>query len=445
MDVYKKRMANGDLSLNYHFRVEVDGRPRERDTGTSDKATALAYAKKFFTASGNARGTRSVVRTMLNDAMRRETVLFDEAFELFAAKPVKRPIGEEQMRVKRRHWEDFVWFIRDNCSWVVNLSDVSREMAAEYLHFLRTHGKYRRAGTQRVVEFNRRMPTENRDECQQLSPANCNAYHSTLQQVFHVLFRDASLIENPFDALARLDKDDDAREAFTPAEIKRIGEHADTFLFPIVAVGIYTGLPEDEICVLRCEEVDLDEAWITHKLAGTGMLARVPILPRVHTYLARLKEQAKNDYLLPAQAEACFERKSAIRRRLTDFLESLDLRRKTRQPGRSTMSSIKDAQSLRHTFCYVAAANALPLPVIKNIVGHVSQEIADLYGNGDEQGLQRVIEEYRDDYLGLPESGPLKAPAEHGGSEHVVCMLKSMTPENWAFMRDELLQLLAAR
>ena len=52
----------------------------------------------------------------------------------------------------------------------------------------------------------------------------------------------------------------------------------------------------------------------------------------------------------------------------------------TRVPaGRTRAVSVKDLHSCRHTFCYLAGMQGIPLAVVQSIVGHMSPEMTAHY------------------------------------------------------------------
>lgn len=61
-----------------------------------------------------------------------------------------------------------------------------------------------------------------------------------------------------------MDNDSESRDAFTPAELKLIGDNLDPFVRPLFVIGICTGLSEGDICTLRWNDIR-DERWIVRK------------------------------------------------------------------------------------------------------------------------------------------------------------------------------------
>ena len=70
---------------------------------------------------------------------------------------------------------------------------------------------------------------------------------------------------------------------------------------------------------------------------------------------------------------------SGISWRVKSFLESLGIITTKTPEGRSRAVSIKDVHSLRHTFCYLAGVNNIPLAIVQAVVGHMSPEMTKHY------------------------------------------------------------------
>ena len=52
-----------------------------------------------------------------------------------------------------------------------------------------------------------------------------------------------------------------------------------------------------------------------------------------------------------------------------------------KRPDRTRAVSIKDLHSCRHTFCYYAGLNGVPLNVVQSIVGHMTPEMTKHYSD----------------------------------------------------------------
>ncbi len=442
MGIYKQKDSKGKLSRYYYYDFKSNGTRFKGSTG----CTLERDAKKFFydkVAKLKQQTTAKAVTENFRDVLSGgKTILLDEAFARFIDKPKKRSICEDRVSNKRAQWQDFLNYVNDNYPEIKNLSDVNRHIAEAYINRLRKSGKY-----DKNVEFQhngRRKTIAYTLHLNSLSPATCNAYHATLQQIFDVLFYDASLIENPFKSIPKLNNDYQHRDVFSPNELKLIGEKTkgDEFLYPIFAIGINTGLREGDICQLRWSEFDLVGGWISHKMAKTGKTVRIPILPTIREYFNILSAQRlDNEFVLPVHAEMYRANRTGIGYRVSKFLKSMGIKTTKKVDGRSREVSVKDVHSLRHTFCYLAWVHDVPYLIIKSIVGHVNSQVTEMYMNHASDEMKKLKLQYLPDYLGLPQASNSLLPAITKESQ-LIQILKSMTPKNVAKLRQQALQIL---
>lgn len=211
--------------------------------------------------------------------------------------------GAKQLAQKISYWGDFTAWMAQSHPEVVNLRDVRRSHAEEYIALLRTSGSFQ------YVESQRRRMEETKCSSgktvefvpQGLSPATINVRHKTVKAVFAWLAADAGIIENPFD-IQFLDNQYESGEAFTPEELRLIGAHLDDdpFVKPIFLIGICTGLSEGDICNLRWEEIR--NGWIVRKRRKTGAALDIPILPPLAAFLAEHRPIENSEFVLPEHA-----------------------------------------------------------------------------------------------------------------------------------------------
>lgn len=433
MKIYRKRMPNGEFSPTFYVRVTVAGKLVHRSTGCTEERAARAAAKKLIDKLRQQSSAKGLVENFRELLAGGEPITFEQAFKKFEDKPKRKPIGAKQLAEKESYWEDFKKFIADKYPAVKKLSQVDVPMAQAYISHIRAHGRYdisigysqRRKGKKRPISY--------QNPSKQLSNRTCNVIHGTLQQVFEVLSHDAGLLENPFKAIPKLANEHESRDAFTPEELKLIGERADPFLYGIFCVGINTGLREGDICTLRWEEVDLASGWVARKMLKTGNTVRIPILPGLRTFLSGLPQAG--EYVLPEQAQMYLTNSDGISYRVKKFLDRKDVNiANTRNvPGRKRAVTTKDVHSLRHTFCYLAAIHNVPLPVVQSIVGHVDPKITQMYTDHVQDAVKKERLAAMPDYLGLSagEAEPVEQTPTLTRDEQISGILRSADEKNW--------------
>ena len=375
--------------------------------------------------------TKGLVENFRVELAGGRSIELQDAWKAFLGKPKRKAIGDAQLRANKTRWDDFLAFMAAEYPAVKNLAQIEPGMAEAYIMYIRAKGKfsksvdYKRDGGRKAISYKAKAD-------QQFSARNCNAYHSTLQQVVQLLAYDAGVTDNPFKLIPKMQDEPESREAFTAPELTLIGEKADDFVRPIFAIGINTGLREGDICTLRKDEVDLATDWITRRMMKTGKNVRIPILRGLRGYLAELAAASCDDdseYLLPAQAAMYLGNRSGISYRVRTFLEDIGIETTRKVEGRTRRVSVKDVHSCRHTFCYLAAVNNMPFPVVKSIVGHVSPNITAIYMDHASDEMKQAKIEYLGDPLGL---GPaLATAAEVDRDGYVIELLQSATAKNW--------------
>lgn len=395
MTVSRRKTSRG-TSRFYTYRFKVNGETYEgkcyTDTGKSVRATtkkeAEAYEKLMKQEAADLQKQKNVKALVEN---RREEltggskILISKAFDLAAKKPRKRPPSKKQLLAKLSYWRDFVAFINSEYPDIVFLSDVRKIHAEAYISFIRDHGRYDKNVQQKGKQAYKRDYN--------LSNKSCNAFQIVITEVFQVMFEDAGLIDNPFINIPKLDNQSESREAFSEKELKQIFSKADDFLYPLFAIGISTALREEDVCLLRWDEVDLETGTIRRKMEKTGNYVEIPILPPLHGYLTQLNEQCDQnkafEYLLPKQAEMYYNNRTGISSRIKKFLKSLDIKTQKSVKGRDRKISVKDFHSLRHTFCYLCGIYNVPFVIVKSVVGHMTDDMTHLYQKHSDLKIKR--------------------------------------------------------
>ena len=366
--------------------------------------------------------TRAIVEDLQDDLAGGKRMPLDEAFERFLKTPKKRQIQGHHKGVMTGFWEDFLAFVQDRYPEAKYVNDIADPIARAYIQHLRDHGKYRKK-----VRFRRKKAkkhVEYTSENRQLSPRTVNGYHKALQYILDVVADEAGLAANPFKAIPKLDMrgKTEHREAFTPEELKEIGEKADDFVLALFAIGTSTGLREGDICTLKWSEVDLNSGWITRRTSKNGNIVTIPILTHLRSFLSTLPREG--DYVLPEHAGAYQRNPSLISSRVKRFLEKpkdkggLGMTTTREVPGRHRRVTIKDVHSCRHTFCFMAAQERVPPNVIQSIVGHIDPEITRIYMDHFTAEQKQAATAGLPDYLGIaagcggPETGPARPSAE---------------------------------
>jgi len=143
----------------------------------------------------------------------------------------------------------------------------------------------------------------------------------------------------------------------------------------VVVWGIITN------SLLRWKDIDMEHNIIRRPQDKTHHIVEIPIMPSLAEYLRTIKKDG-SEYVLPVHAAMYQKNQSSVSRKIKRFLEEECHIETTRIPqGRTRAVSIKDLHSCRHTFCYLAVLNNIPLNIVQSIVGHMTPEMTKHYAN----------------------------------------------------------------
>jgi len=255
------------------------------------------------------------------------------------------------------------------------------------------------------------------DRALQLSTAARNNYLTTCRMVFKVLADDAGLVTNPFAQIEKLENVPEDREAFTPEELRTIADTATGWIYSLFMVGVNTGLREGDICTLRWREVDLERRRITRRMNKTKKEVTIPVLPSLFDYFKLLARDS--EYCFPELADRYLNHRGTIGWHVTQFLDKHGIETKRQVAGRTRAASVKDVHSCRHTFCYLAALNHVPLPVVQSVVGHMSQQMTKRYTDHATQEAMRDALAAIPDYMSKELPGVAPDPAEQADRDRL--------------------------
>lgn len=388
MTVFRRKTSRG-FSKFYNYRFRIDGQiyygscylesadgEKIKCTTKEEALIAEKKAKDFALNLRKHKTEKGLVEEYREKLSGGQEILLSDAFDFAMQKPRKRKMSEKQLESKRSYWRDFISFLQGRNPDITNLKDVRKRHAEEYIALLQTKGRY----NQKVEYSQKNKPCEYKRD-HNLSPRTVKVFYTSIKEIFTLLAKDAGLSENPFDGISLEKVESYSREAFTPEELKKIAEKADGFIYHIFMVGANTALREGDICTLKWSEVDLKNNLITRKTRKTGTIVEIPILPDLRQHLLHLNEQRdkQNEYVSPEHAKLYLETANGVSWRVRKFLESIGIETTRKVEGRTRKVSVKDVHSLRHTFCYLAGLQNIPVAIVQSIAGHMDTEMTRHY------------------------------------------------------------------
>lgn len=373
MGVFKQKTSAGETKW-YYYQFMIRGEIfKGRCIGCSTRRAAEEFEKKKHEEAQEGVKQQSkgdLIRLLKQKRFGGRQVMLDEAFNLYLRKPARRKRSEKQLFAKKGYWNDFTAFLRENSPEVIHIDEVTSSIAEDYIAHLKTNGRFVR----QVSNGGKASYTA----YSHLSNATINCYHKTLRSIFEKLADDAGLDENPF-SFDLMENESESREAFSLDELRLISENMDDFIRPIFIIGIFTGLSEGDICMLKWADIQEDK-WIVRQRRKTKVSLDIPILPHLRTFFVEQRGiSGKQEYVLPEHAAMYLKNQTGISYRFKTFLEKLGINTSKKVEGRDRSISIKDVHALRHTFAYLAGVYNIPLPIVQSILGHMSPEMTKHY------------------------------------------------------------------
>ena len=211
--------------------------------------------------------------------------------------------------------------------------------------------------------------------------------------------------KKPTKKVMRRHRAEKGERMFTPDEIKRILDAADSQLKAMILLGLNAGFGNRDCATLKKSAVNLQTGWMTHPRPKTGIDRRCPLWPETVTALKRAiaarpkpHDEADSEFIfITKYGQRWFKDIAAcpISAEFCKLLKKLGLK--------------KDGLSfytLRHVFETIAG-KARDQVAIDRIMGHVSEHISATYRErieDEDERLKRVTDAVRQWALNKTES-----------------------------------------
>lgn len=380
MTVFRRRTTRGETEF-YHYKFMVKNKSY---TGVcqecSTKPEALKFEKEIkdsiIKMLGKEDNVKSIAREFIQDKTGGSTVPLKNAFAEYLKQPSKNKSSHRHTRTKESYWNDFLSFLKDHYTEVKHLDEIKSVHVSEYLGYIQNNGRY----CKKINYATSKFSVEYETATSEISSRTYNFIFGVLKDIFSRLSIRAGIVIDPFENLRKMGHEQVSREVFTEEELKLIAEKSDDFIYPIFAIGLNTAFREGDICTLKWSDINFEAGFIQKQTRKTGVNVLIPLLPSLKDFLLALKEKAgASIYVLPRHAEIYLSNPSGINYRVKKFLHAIGIQTTKEVKGRTRKASTKDVHSLRHTFCYQAGLKKIPLLVVKDICGHMTEEMTQLY------------------------------------------------------------------
>jgi len=197
-----------------------------------------------------------------------------------------------------------------------------------------------------------------------------NNIRSSLNGVFKLLLIDAGLSESPFERIHTRKVSSVNQRPFSSEEYRKILEVAEQPWNFAVQIAWFTGLREKDVFSLKWSEIDGD--LIRRLPAKTARFRREVLIP-IHPKLAAVLQN------IPRKGERVLgnwkynPQYIGFRRAFSDILKRAGIQ--SDEHGKVCFNSI------RNSFITRCDAAGIPRHAIRGVVGHVSDQMTDLYSH----------------------------------------------------------------
>ncbi len=201
-----------------------------------------------------------------------------DLFALWQQIPRRKPPGERYAHQCKVALERFVSFVADRQSDCTEFVTLKPETAKGFMAAEQDRG---------------------------LSPKTWNDTLKLLRATFKHLHPHLNDGSNPFHGLVTKATETVNREPFTVEELKAILEACaeDDFTRPLIVTGMCTAMRRGDCCLLKWEDIDHKEGFITVKTAKTGETVDIPMFPMLRDELAKARTAGKSAFCFPDAAE----------------------------------------------------------------------------------------------------------------------------------------------
>ncbi len=428
----------------YWLDITINKKRIRKSTGLTIESEAKKWAKQYIDDLKGKKSAKQVYETIKNNLVDKN-ISFDDAWEIFTNHPRKQQPGKERLRTIKGHWIDFVAFVSSSVDFcVVNcVNNVSQKLAIKYIYNLRENGKFAK------VSY-KRGETEiiNENTSKKLSNNTTNEYLATLKMIFNILLQHRYVMENPFINIDALPKNAVGREAYSPEELKLMGDKSQgTYIYSLILTGTCTGLRLGDIANLKWKIVDLENSWLgdgsqDSKQLKTGNDINLPIVEPLAIHFESLPRTS--EYVFPELHKKYTNTPDSVTNDFKSVLEQCEIVHNIKIAGRSRLTSIKDIHSLRHTFAYIAAVSNIPLPIVQGVLGHMTQDMTKHYMNHASKKDKAKYLNQLPNYLATKdvEILPPQSQTLDIDISATLELIENMNSENWQINRYKLLELL---
>lgn len=298
--------------------------------------------------------------------------------------------------------------------WLVDCRDLSPMTQKKYVGVMKDFCDFVNASeTTPLLKDIQRETIANfvRAQRQKLAPGTVKLARRILATFFAYCVDEEALQYSPVPSAKSLKLDRgngrSARRAFTLAEIQLLHQKApNDFWRYMVMAGFFTGQRMGDLITMNWGSVDFQQNVVRLTSRKTGRAVTIPLRDELAAFLRKLKQDAgdvkANDAIWPEQTALYLKNGSGSFS--NQFYEEMmvpsglaaprnhQARENASKTGKRETSELS-FHCLRHTFVSLLKITGASQSTAKELAGHSSDQISDLYTHVDEASLARAIKQ----------------------------------------------------
>lgn len=162
----------------------------------------------------------------------------------------------------------------------------------------------------------------------------------------------------------------------------------------LLIIGFYTGLRLGDACLLKWDEVDLQTGMFRITPRKTKEHSKTVDIP-IHKFLYKIlveNHSSENKYVLPELAASYTKDPGSVSKKIQKTFIKAGIKTTEKRERGVKNATVYGFHSLRHSFISLCAAGRIPQHVVREMVGHSSDTIHQIYQHADTEQKRKAID-----------------------------------------------------
>jgi len=286
---------------------------------------------------------------------------------LFLEKPGKAPDARNTLNSFKRVWTALCNWLAEYHPDIKYVHEINEEIAENFLNHIWNTG---------------------------IAEQTYNEYIKILRRIFNVLSKDIGTSQNVWNSTEKVKINSVSKKPLTKDEFVSIMQAAEGEIRLLLIIGFYTGLRLGDACQLKWEDVNLKTAMFNitpSKTKGHDKTINIPIHSILYEILRRVPS-TDSEYVLPEIAATYLKDPGAVSKKIQKTFIKAGIKTTEERKRGVKNATVYGFHSLRHSFISLCAAEGIPQHVVREMVGHSSDAIHQIYQHANTEQKRKAID-----------------------------------------------------